>query len=171
MPFIMSLISRMDSIIHFAIRPFVILASLAVACMVSWGVFSRAVLNHPVFGIEELILLSAVWLYLLGAVLAARDRSHLSADFVAVLTSNMRVIIGFRTAASIISLVMAGFFVVWSYSLLSWGIAKGQSTTVLHIPLYYSQGSLFVGSLLLVFYLVRDVLQDCSDFCRECNSN
>lgn len=167
----MSFISRVDSVVHFIVRPIVVVFSLAIACMVSWGVFSRYVLQSPIFGIEELILLSAVWLYLLGAVLAARDRSHLSADFISVLSSNPRVIIGFRTLSSVISLVMACFFVVWSQSLLGWGISKGQSTTVLHIPMYYSQGSLFVGSLLLVFYLFRDVLQDFIDLLREYHRN
>lgn len=167
MSVLMSFISILDRIINFLVRPFVIFASLAIAVMVSWGVFSRAVLEKPVFGVEELILLSAVWLYMLGATLASRERSHLSADFVAVLSKNQKVIIGFRLLATVISLVMAAFFVTWAHSLLSWGLAKGQSTTVLHIPLYYSQGSLFVGSLLLVFYLIRDTLQDFSDLLRE----
>jgi TRAP-type C4-dicarboxylate transport system permease small subunit len=55
---------------------------------------------------------------------------------------------------------MAVFFVTWSYSLFAWGLEKGQVTPVFSIPQYVSQSSLFVASVLLLLYMLRDFIHD-----------
>lgn len=154
------LIDLLDRLVLTIIRPIVILISIFIALALSYGIFARAVLDTPVFGIEELILIGAMWLYMLGAVLASRERSHLKADFIQVMVNNPRVIASFHLLATLISLFMAVMFMTWAYDLLAWGIKKGQATTVLQIPWYLSQSSLFAASILLIFYLIRDTLQD-----------
>ncbi len=160
----LTLLSAIDRILYAVIYPLVVLFSLLIASMVSWGVFSRTVLDQPVFGLEELVLLAAVWLYMLGAVLASRERSHLSADFTQIIFSNPKVIHGFHLLAVVISLTMAVFFATWAWDLLAWGLKKGQATTVFQIPLYLSQASLFAGSLMFILYLLRDLLTELLEF-------
>jgi len=157
---LLSLIATLDAVLAFLIKPVVALISAAIAFMLALGIFTRAVLETPLFGLEELILMGAMWLYMLGAVLASRERSHLSADFVQVICSNATVIRFFHLLASLVSLLMAVMFVTWSYDLLAWGLQKGQTTPVFQLPWYLSQSSLFVAALLFCFYLVRDLLQD-----------
>lgn len=159
-----SLISIIDKLLAMIVIPVVVFLSIAIATMLAWGIFSRSILDAPVFGLEELVLLSAMWLYMLGAVLAAKDRSHLTADFVAVIFKNEKVLAGFAVLATIISLVMAFYFVSWSYELLAWSLKKAQTTPVFKMPWYISQSSLFVGSVALAFYLVRDLIIDCQKF-------
>ena len=142
------------------VRPIVVLISLAVAIMLALGIFTRAVLEQPMFGLEELILMGAMWLYMLGAVIASRERSHLSADFVQVVCSNPKVICFMHLLATAISLFMAIMFATWSYELLLWAVKKGQATTVFQLPWYISQSSLFVASVLFIFYLSRDFITD-----------
>ncbi|MEA1079069.1 TRAP transporter small permease [Marinobacter qingdaonensis] len=157
---ILTFISRIDRVLAILIKPIVVVISLAVAVMLTYGIFTRAVLDAPVFGLEELVLMAAMWLYMLGAVLASRDRSHLTADFIEVITDNARVIKAVHLLATSISLFMAVMFAVWSYDLLQWGVQKGQTTPVFQLPWYLSQGSLFVASVLFIFYLIRDFLSD-----------
>lgn len=159
-----SLINFIDKILTMIVIPVVVFLSIAVATMLAWGIFSRSVLDAPVFGLEELVLLSAMWLYMLGAVLAAKDRSHLSADFISVIFENEKVLAGFSILATIISLVMAFYFVSWSYELLAWSLNKAQTTPVFKMPWYISQSSLFISSIALAFYLIRDLIKDCQKF-------
>lgn len=112
------------------------------------------------FGLEELVLISVMWLYLIGSGLAAKDRAHLSADFVNVITNNEKIRVSARLVSSLVSLVMAVCFVLWSYDLFVWGIAKNQTTPVFHIPWYISQGSFLLGGFIFVFYLLRDTVKD-----------
>lgn len=124
------------------------------------GIVMRSALNAPMLGLEEVILFSVMWLYMMGAALASRERSHLSADFVAVFVNNARTRNALHLLATLISLIMVIAFVVWSYDLLSWGLERQQSTPVFQLPLYLSQGSLFAASVLFLFYMLRDVIQD-----------
>lgn len=161
---LLAVFAIIDSVVVFVIKPVVVLISLAVACMLALGIFTRTVLEAPMFGLEELVLMAAMWLYMLGAVMASRDRSHLSADFVQVVCSNPKIINFMHLLATIISLFMAVMFTTWSYDLLIWAVKKGQTTTVFQLPWYISQSSLFVASVLFVFYLSRDFLNDLIKF-------
>ncbi|GAA3548480.1 TRAP transporter small permease [Zobellella aerophila] len=157
---LLALIATIDAVLVFLIKPVLGLISAAIAFMLALGIFTRAVLDAPLFGLEELILVVAMWIYMLGAVLASRERSHLSADFVQVVCSNPKMIQVMRLLSTLISLLMAVMFVTWSYDLLQWGINKGQATPVFQLPWYISQSSLFVAALLFCFYLIRDLLAD-----------
>lgn len=156
----MQYLKKMDELIIRLIYPVLIFVGLAVATCFAVGIFFRAVLNAPLFGLEELILMAVMWFYMLGAALASRERSHLSADFIRVI-SQSRVV--WRVAAIVsttISLFIAVMFVTWSFDLMLWGFEKGQKTPVFSIPWVVSQSSLFVASILMTIYLVRDLYQE-----------
>lgn len=64
--------------------------------------------------------------------------------------------------ATLISLGVAVMFAIWSWSLFSFGLERGQSTPVFAIPWWISQVSLFVASVAFVIYLVRDLILELS---------
>ncbi|MDH2431992.1 TRAP transporter small permease [Pokkaliibacter sp. MBI-7] len=161
---ISALFDGLDFIIANIIKPVVVVLSCIIAFLMVYGIFARSIIGHPVFGLEEIIMMAAVWLYMLGAVLASRDRSHLAADFVQVVCKNQKVVKFMTLVATAISLFMAVMFSIWGYDLFIWGYEKGQTTIVFHIPQYLAQGSLFVASLLLIFYLLRDCVNDFASF-------
>lgn len=161
---LLALMASVDRFLAFIIKPIVVVISFLVAVLLAYGIFTRSILGQPVFGLEELVLLGAMWLYMLGAALASRDRSHLSADFVQVIFKNPRVIRFVHIVAALISLFMAIMFATWSYDLLYWAVKKGQTTAVLKLPWYLSQGSLFVASILFIFYQLRDTMDDINSF-------
>lgn len=155
----MKLLDWLDRLLVAIVRPIVTVIGLSVALMLAVGIFSRAVLGSPIFGLEEVMLLGIMWFYMLGAALASREGSHLSADFVKVLSKNPRVWRGAAILSTSISLCVAVLFVTWAWDLFSWGVEKGQSTPVFNIPWWVSQSSLFVASILFVVYLVRDLVR------------
>ncbi|MEC9483046.1 MAG: TRAP transporter small permease [Halomonas sp.] len=140
----------------------VVVMGIFVSFALVFGIVSRSFLGMQVFGLEELVLTAAMWLYMLGAALASREKSHLSADFIEAFSSNEILLKTMRLIATILSLIMAAFFVAWSYSLFAWGLDKEQVTPVFGIPQYVSQGSLFVGSIFLLLYTLRDFIHDVS---------
>lgn len=161
---ILYLMGQIDRALMVVVKPFVAVISVLIAVMLVVGIFTRSVLEKPVFGLEELVLLAAMWLYMFGAAIASRDRSHLSADFVQVVSKNPAVILFFHLFATALSLGMAIMFAIWSYDLMSWSWEKGQTSAVFKIPWYVPQSSLFFGSALFIFYLVRDFLNDLVSF-------
>ncbi|NND83246.1 MAG: TRAP transporter small permease subunit [Gammaproteobacteria bacterium] len=149
-----------DTVLQKIIVPLVVFLSLLVAGGLVLGIVLRSGFNTPMLGLEEIILFSVMWLYMLGAALASRERSHLSADFAATFIRSARWRHRVHLLAGSISLVMVCAFVVWSYDLLAWGLTHQQSTPVFQIPLYLSQGSMFCASILFLFYVTRDMLND-----------
>ncbi|GAA0587848.1 TRAP transporter small permease [Halomonas salifodinae] len=156
----MDYFSRIDNVVAFIMKAAVTVLGLFVSFAMVVGIVSRALLDAPVFGLEELVLMAAMWLYMLGAALASRERSHLSADFIQAFSKNETLNNVTKLIATILSVVLAAFFVSWSYSLFSWGFERGQVTPVFSIPQYISQGSLLVASIFLLLYAVRDLVND-----------
>jgi TRAP-type C4-dicarboxylate transport system permease small subunit len=133
---------------------------LAVACMMVLDTFTRYVLGKPWFGLQETTLICVMWLYMIGASLACRERSHLRADLMPLLVKNP-ILLGAITALStFISLIMAVYIIRWSFDLVVWGVAKGQTTPALRIPWVVSQSSLLAGGLFFAIYLLRDLIHD-----------
>ncbi|MCE8034907.1 TRAP transporter small permease [Billgrantia tianxiuensis] len=164
---IIELCSRIDNALAAVINVAVTVLGFFIAFSMVGGIVFRALLGIQVFGLEELVLMAAMWLYMLGAALASRERSHLSADFFQAFSDNEVLHDVMRLIATGLSLVMAVFFVNWSYSLFSWGFEKGQVTPVFGIPQYFSQVSLLVASVLLLLYVLRDFVHDVSKMFRK----
>lgn len=156
----MALLRALDGLLVRIIHPILIFVGLAVAVILVVGILSRTVLGSPIFGLEEIMLIGIMWFYMLGAALASRERSHLSADFVKVISKNPVIWRSASILSTVISLFVAIMFVTWSWDLFSWALQKGQSTPVFAIPWWVSQSSLFVAALLFVVYLVRDLFQE-----------
>ena len=155
---ILYVINRIDNGLSQVIKPIVIILSLFVASALVFGIVSRSALNNPLLGLEELILFAIMWLYMLGASLASREGSHLSADFINNYVKSDKLKQFIRNLAMLISLIAVLAFVVWSYSLLTWGFTMQQSTPVFQLPMFITQSSMFVASILFLFYMIRDIL-------------
>jgi TRAP-type transport system small permease protein len=149
---------KLDHILYRVIQPVVVVVGLGVSLMIVVGIVSRTLFGSPVFGLEELMLLAIMWFYMLGAVLASRESSHLSADFVHVMTSNKAIHRAAFIVSTVISIIASLAFCYWAADFLAFGISRGQSTPVFRIPFWVSQLSLFVAAILLTAYLVRDLI-------------
>lgn len=159
---IINYLMYIDNIIAYIVKVIVTVLGIFIPFAMVGGIISRALLGVQVFGLEELVLMAAMWLYMLGAALASREKSHLSADFIQAFSRNKTLNDVMRLIASILSVMMAVVFVTWSYSLFYWGVDKGQTTPVFSIPQYFSQGSLLIASMLLLLYALRDLIHDLS---------
>ncbi len=167
MKYIINCLASIDNVVASVLKVAVTLLGLFVSFAMVIGIASRAIFNAPFFGLEELVLMAAMWLYMIGAALASRERSHLSADFLQAFSKNKTLLNVTSLVATTLSVVMAVFFVAWSYSLFSWGFERGQVTPVFRIPQYMSQASLFLASVFLLLYAIRDFLNDISKLLKK----
>lgn len=143
-----------------------VFTSLVLVSVMVFETFSRYSLNSPIWGWEELAMISAIWLYMIGATLAAYEGAHLKTDIMSLWVKNRRNLGIIRVLTALISLVMAGFMAYWSSSLLFWGLEQGQTTAVFGIPYVVAQGSLFVAGILISIYFLRDLLRQAGDILR-----
>lgn len=153
-------LTHIDHALAFFMGAIVTILGVFIAFSMVAGIILRSFLDIQFFGLEELVLIAAIWLYMLGAALASRERTHLSADFFQSFSKSAHLQAYVKTTATFISVIMALFFINWSYSLFSWGLEKKQVTPVFSIPQYVSQGSLFIASILLLIYSARDLVKD-----------
>lgn len=134
--------------------------SMVVSVLMVVEVVMRFIFQSPVFGLEEITLICMMWLYMIGAVMASHERSHLTAEMVDLVIKNKRGLAIMKALATLITLAIAGFITVWSYNLFAWGLEKQQGTPVFRIPWVVSQSSLFFASIMFVVYLLRDLILD-----------
>lgn len=155
---ILQLIDNFDRAVGRFLTPVVVVLSLVVAIGMVTGIVARSILHEPLLGLEEIILFTVTWLYMLGAALASREGSHLSADFLSdyMRQGNARRLV--QLVARLIALVAVIAFVVWSFDLFHWGFTMEQATPVIKLPYYIVQSSMFVAAIIMAIYTLRDVL-------------
>lgn len=151
---------RLFKIINWIVGAVAAAAGLFVALGFVVGIVARSFLGIALFGVEELILMAVIWFYMLGAILASKDRAHLQADFIPVIVKNEQIIIVFRILATVISIGLAILFIMWSNELLQWALTRRQTTPVFSVPMYFSQVSLFTAATFMTLYLIRDLITD-----------
>jgi TRAP-type C4-dicarboxylate transport system permease small subunit len=143
----------------------IIFTNLAVTGLVLFLVLARFVLGWSVVGVLELATLSAMWLYMCGAVVAARNREHLVVDFLPQSITNPKYKALHALAVSLIMVVLSLFFVRLASDMVGWSIKRPQTTAALSLPLMIPQSAVVLASVLCAIYALRDtVMAACTVF-------
>ncbi|MEZ5667449.1 MAG: TRAP transporter small permease [Alphaproteobacteria bacterium] len=149
---------RIDRVIMWAMGLVVIVTNLAVTALILFLVLARFVLGWSVVGILDLATLSAMWLYMCGAVIAARNREHLVVDYLSQSLKAPRVKALHNLAVSLIMVVLSVFFVDLARDMVDWSIARPQTTAELSLPLLIPQSALVLAAGLFAIYALRDLV-------------
>lgn len=136
----------------------VIVTNLSVTALILFLVLARFVLGWSVVGVLELATLSAIWLYMCGAVIAARNREHLVVDFLSQSLKTRRRKALHDLAVSAIMVVLSIFFVGLARDMVGWSIARPQTTAALSLPLMIPQSAIVLASGLFLIYALRDLV-------------
>ena len=142
-------------------QQYLVAASGLGACiLILAAAFMRYVLHMDFYGVEELIILSAYWLYFIGASLATREDSHISADMLTSLIKSPRKQRIVKTAQHAISLAISVLGSVWAYNYLAWSFARSPKTQVLKIPIVWMQTPILIFFVLSNCYLLGHLIAD-----------
>ncbi len=139
---------------------FMIVAGCTVTVLVFVEVMLRYVFGSPLFGVEEMVCLIAMWLYFVGASYGAYERSHIKAELVHLWFKTQRSHAIVNTFSSTITMVLAIIMIKWSYPYLIWGIKKGETSQALLLPMVLSQSAIFFGSILMTLYFLVELVDN-----------
>ena len=137
---------------------FIIVAACMVTLLVFVEVMLRYVFRSPLFGVEELVVLVAMWLYFVGASYGAYERSHIKADLINLWFKTPRSLAWVNTVTSLITLLLSIIMVSWTYPYILWSIKKGGTTQALLLPRVISQSAILISALLMTLYFFVEFL-------------
>ncbi|WP_397544167.1 TRAP transporter small permease subunit [Roseovarius salis] len=134
-------------------------------CLVALGQFvqviTRYVLQVPVMGLEETMLYPTLWLYILGAVNASREDTHIRANVLEIAIKSPRGHTILAIVGEVISLVVGLWLLGWAWDFTSYAWRVWKESPTLYIPTFYSDVALMIGLGLMMLYtathLVRHV--------------
>ncbi|MBK5933722.1 TRAP-type C4-dicarboxylate transport system permease small subunit [Rhodovulum imhoffii] len=134
-------------------------------CVVALGQFvqvvTRYVLQVPVMGLEEAMMYPTIWLYILGAVNASREDTHIRANVLEIFLKapwqhRLQAIV-----AETVSLVVGLWLLYWAWDFTKYSWRVWRESPTLYIPTFYADIALLAGLALMMVYtalhLVRHV--------------
>ena len=146
-----------NGLIHLQ-KIFMLIAGSIITILVFVEVVLRYVLGSPLFGVEELICLIAMWLYFIGASYGAYERSHIKAELIHIWFKKSRSYALVKALSSLITCILSIIMISWTYPYFVWGITKGETSQALLIPMVLSQSAIFVGAILMSLYFFVELI-------------
>ncbi|MDC0657699.1 TRAP transporter small permease subunit [Leisingera sp. SS27] len=132
-------------------------------CLVALGQFvqvvTRYLLQIPVMGLEETMLYPTIWLYILGAVNASREDTHIRANVLEIAIKTERGHTVLAIIGEVISLTVGLWLLswAWEYTQYAWRVWKESPT--LYLPTFYSEVALVAGLALMMLYTAVHLLR------------
>lgn len=118
-------------------------------------------------GYEEIAIIFAFWMYMIGSAYGSYDNSHIRADVLSVLMKDgIRKDIANlieKTLTFLLSLVL----LYWATKFFIWNTATGASTPAWRIPEWVGISSVIVGLVLMIFYNIFHLYDACNMFWRK----
>ena len=132
----------------------IITSSLAVLIIV-YNTIDRYIIQRGFFGMEELIIITAMWLYWVAGMQASYEASHIKGDVV-------NIFIKSEKGRKIVALIAQGltvfglfFWMRWGLDYYAWITGRGQAVTQgLRIPMITSQFPLILGFCSMFLYSI-----------------
>ncbi|MFZ5946091.1 MAG: TRAP transporter small permease [Bacillota bacterium] len=137
---------------NIAIRFLLIFCSIASVVLIFSAVIARYVFHRDIYGIEEIILTIAFWLYFAGSVSGSMEDSHIKADILDVYVSNHRVKYLLKAVAKLVEVIVYIVFSKWAINLFMLNLQRMPRTTGLKIPLVAAQVPIAAGFVLMTLF-------------------
>ncbi len=148
-----------DRITENSFNVIIVVGGAFVVLTVVLQVILRYIFKVPLFGLEELSRLIAVWMYFIGAVFGTKYDAHVQGDVAERLFGTARAKAVVKTIAWILSLLVCILFLYHAGKYSFWLFNTGERTTGLWWPRIYSVASMFFGALFMTFYSIANVIK------------
>jgi TRAP-type C4-dicarboxylate transport system permease small subunit len=148
---------KLDLMLMSVLNYIIITTSLVVTGLILFLVLARFVLGWSVVGVLELATLAAMWLYMSGAIVAARNHEHLVVDFLSISLKNEKHKKLHNLAVSWIMFILSIFFLSLANDMVEWSIKRPQTTAALSIPLIIPQAAIVLAAIFCFVYAIRDL--------------
>lgn len=139
-------------------------------CIVALGQFvqvvTRYILQIPVMGLEETMMFPTLWLYILGAVNASRENTHIRANVLEIFLTTATAHRVLAIVGEVISLIIGIWLTTWAWDFTrySWRVWKESPT--LYIPTFYGDVALMVGMVLMMLWSALHLMRHLRDLAK-----
>ena len=137
----------------------IVIGGVLVTLTVVLQVVLRYIFKAPLFGLEELSRLIAVWVYFLGAIFGIKQDSHVQGDVAGLLFNTRRSRSVIKTITWCLSLLLCVFFLYHSAKYSAWLYGTGERTTGLWWPRIISVGSMLFGATFMTLYSIVNFIK------------
>lgn len=157
----MKLISKIDSGIARLFDGIMSMANIIICVMLLVGAFMRYVLQKDFYGMEELVLLVAFWMYFLGSAMASREETQVSADLVTSVVKSQKAKSILIVIKTMITLVLFFLMTRWAWLYVLWALKMKPTTPVHKIPMVIMYVSILLSFAFSTIYEVRNLCHAC----------
>lgn len=131
---------------------FGLILSASMVTLITFAAVIFRELNVNFLGYEEVLIICAFWLYMLGTAYGSYEDSHIKADVIVVMMPEGLAKSLIALARNTLTLVLGIIFLIWAFQLFQWTIIMETKTPVWRIPVTISQSSLLFGLTVASFY-------------------
>lgn len=132
-------------------RAIMVVTAVIVTIIVSAAMILRS-FNIDLVGYEEVLIMFAFWLYMIGSAYGSYEKSQIAADILNVYLKEGKVKATINLIKTAVTLILGIVLNYWAFQLLAWAIQMNTRTPVWRLPMAIGQGSMFVGLTLTTFY-------------------
>lgn len=141
-------------------RIFLALLMASICSLVFIQVIMRYVLHIPLMGIEELLIIPTIWLYLYGGVQASWERTHIACGIMTLYIKKPLTKFIFNMVKYIVSLAVMFWLAKWALWFFLYSLRVGRSSSSLGIPLFIGEVVMSLSLIFMFIYAAIDLIQD-----------
>jgi len=145
----------MDTFAKYLLTGLIILVALGQFVQV----ITRYVLQVPVMGLEETMLYPTLWLYILGAVNASREDTHIRANVLEIAIKTPRGHTILAIVGEVISLIVGLWLLSWAWEFTQYAWRVWRESPTLYIPTFFSDVALVAGLGLMMLYTATHLVR------------
>jgi len=134
------------------------LMGLLTAAMLA-EVVTRYFFNTSLFGLEQFVGYTAVWVYFLGAAYGSYERSHVKAEFIGMVIKSKRKLMIGRSASAAVATFVSCVLTKWSLEFCLASIRTHEISPTHSVPMIYFQSALLVGAILMAGYFLWETIE------------
>jgi len=126
-----------------------LIACIPLVLLIFSQVWLRYVFHLPLLWVEEVAIVPAFWMYMMGAAYATFERSHIKVDIVGITVHSPKRRLIIRFISALITLGLAMLFLQWGYQFFVWDLKMNPQTSSLRFPIVYARCSFFFAAGIL----------------------
>jgi len=128
------------------------LLPMIVMLLLAGSVIMRYILKMDLYGIEEIMAIVAMWMYMLGAAYGSYEKSHIRADIIDTFVKSEKIAKGMKALEYVIVITVLVVFSKWGIEYAQWNIHAGNRTAYWKFPTLLSQIPITIGMLLMLLH-------------------
>ena len=152
-------VKRFNSGLVAAQRSFLFLLMVLLTTAMLAEVVTRYFFGIALFGMEQFVGYTAVWVYFIGAAYGSYERSHVKAEIIGMLIKSKRKLMLDRAASAAVAVFVSCVLAKWSLDFCLNSIRVHEISPTHSVPMIYFHVSILVGAILMVAYFLWEAIE------------